>query len=148
LNVLEYMYNKIVCNNLASVGYYVGGMSEQELKLSETRQVILATFSMAAEGLDIPTLNAEFLISPKTDVVQAVGRILRAKHATSKPIIYDFIDSHETFRRQWAKRRAFYKKQKYKIVDVHDQGGEGEGEGEEEENKGTCLIKLTKFKAI
>jgi superfamily II DNA or RNA helicase len=146
LNVLEYMYNKIVCNNLASVGYYVGGMSEQELKLSETRQVILATFSMAAEGLDIPTLNAEFLISPKTDVVQAVGRILRAKHATSKPIIYDFIDSHETFRRQWAKRRAFYKKQKYQIVDVHDQ--EGEGEGEEEENKGTCLIKLTKFKAI
>jgi hypothetical protein len=27
LNVLEYMYNKFVCKNLASVGYYVGGMS-------------------------------------------------------------------------------------------------------------------------
>ena len=146
LNVLEYMYNKIVCNNLASVGYYVGGMSEEELKMSETKQVILATFSMAAEGLDIPTLNAEFLISPKTDVVQAVGRILRAKHATSKPIIYDFIDSHETFRRQWAKRRAFYRKQKYCIVDIQDACGEDEEEDEKESNKGTCLIKLTKFK--
>lgn len=143
LNVLEYMYNKIVCNNLASVGYYVGGMSEQELKTSETKQVILATFSMAAEGLDIPTLNAEFLISPKTDVVQAVGRILRAKHATSKPIIYDFIDSHETFRRQWMKRRAFYRKQNYKIVD--NKYAEDEDEQEErEEHKGKCLIKLKK----
>jgi len=141
LNVLEYMYNKIVCSNLASVGYYVGGMSEQELKVSETKQVILATFSMAAEGLDIPTLNAEFLISPKTDVVQAVGRILRAKHATSKPVIYDFIDSHETFRRQWAKRRAFYRKQKYCIVD--NQYSEEESE-EKEATQGICLIKLNK----
>lgn len=144
LNVLEYMYNKIVCNNFASVGYYVGGMSEQELKISETKQVILATFSMAAEGLDIPTLNAEFLISPKTDVVQAVGRILRAKHATSKPIIYDFIDSHETFRRQWVKRRAFYRKQKYTIVD----GSVEEDEDEEQcqSNTGKCLITLKMVK--
>ena len=80
LNILEYIYNKFVCKNLASVGYYVGGMSEQELKISETKQVVLATYSMASEGLDIPTMNAEFLITPKTDVVQSVGRVLRAKH--------------------------------------------------------------------
>jgi superfamily II DNA or RNA helicase len=142
LNVLEYMYNKIVCNNLASVGYYVGGMTEQELKISETKQVILATYSMAAEGLDIPTLNAEFLISPKTDVVQAVGRILRAKHATSRPVIYDFIDSHETFRRQWMKRRAFYRKQKYQIIDSLTKNEIEEEEDIEDKNQGTCLIKL------
>jgi len=142
LNVLEYMYNKIVCNNIASVGYYVGGMSEEELKISETKQVILATYSMAAEGLDIPTLNAEFLISPKTDVVQAVGRILRAKHATSHPVIYDFIDSHETFRRQWVKRRAYYRKQKYHIVDSLTK--EIEEEEDEPNNMGKCLIKIVK----
>jgi superfamily II DNA or RNA helicase len=146
LNVLEYMYNKIVCNNLASVGYYVGGMTEQELKISETKQVILATYSMASEGLDIPTLNAEFLISPKTDVVQAVGRILRAKHATSRPVIYDFIDSHETFRRQWMKRRAFYRKQKYQIVDSLTKNEIEEDDDDiEDKNQGTCLIKLKKI---
>ena len=32
LNILHYMYKKFVCKNLASVGYYVGGMSEVELK--------------------------------------------------------------------------------------------------------------------
>ena len=116
LNILHYMYKKIVCKNLASVGYYVGGMKEADLKQSEKKQIILASFSMSAEGLDIPTLNTEFLITPKTDIVQSVGRILRAKHSFSHPIIYDFVDSHDVFQRQWLKRKSYYKKQNYKII--------------------------------
>jgi len=116
LNVLEYIYNKFVCKNLASVGYYVGGMSESELKKSENTQVVLSSYSMCSEGLDISTLNAEFLITPKTDVVQIVGRILRSKHKYSHPIIYDFVDSHDVFQKQWLKRKSYYKKQNYKII--------------------------------
>ena len=116
LNILHYIYKKIVCKNLSSVGYYIGGMSEFDLKRSETKQIILASYSMSQEGLDIPTLNTEFLITPKTDIIQSVGRILRAKHKFSHPIIYDFIDSHEVFQRQWQKRKSYYKKQNYKIV--------------------------------
>jgi len=37
LNILNYMYNKFVCKNYASVGYYVGGMSEEELKKTEKK---------------------------------------------------------------------------------------------------------------
>ena len=117
LNVLHYIYNKMVCKNIASVGYYVGGMSELELKKSEKKQVILASFAMASEALDIPSLNAEFLITPKTDIVQCVGRVLRAKHAFSDPIIYDIKDSHDVFVRQWVKRKAYYKKQNYNIIE-------------------------------
>ena len=58
-----------------TVGYYVGGMKEKDLKISETKTVILATYSMAAEALDIKTLTTLFLLTPKTDVQQAVGRI-------------------------------------------------------------------------
>jgi superfamily II DNA or RNA helicase len=116
LNILHYIYKKFVCKNLASVGYYIGGMNEVELKKSEKKQIVLASFSMSSEGLDIPTLNAEFLITPKTDIVQTVGRILRAKHQFSHPIIYDFVDSHDVFQRQWLKRKAYYKKQNYKII--------------------------------
>ncbi len=119
LSILHYMYKKIVCKNLASVGYYIGGMKETDLKLSETKQIVLASYSQSSEGLDIATLNAEFLITPKTDIVQVVGRILRAKHAFSNPIIYDFVDSHDVFQRQWLKRKAFYKKQNYKIVGIN-----------------------------
>jgi superfamily II DNA or RNA helicase len=143
LNVLEYMYKKLVCKNYASVGYYVGGMDEASLKNSETKQVILSSYGMAAEGLDISTLNAEFLISPKTDIEQCVGRILRAKHATNTPIIYDFIDSHDVFKKQWLKRKAFYKKQNYKIVEF----GKGakpdkldETTGKEYVMPGECLL--------
>jgi superfamily II DNA or RNA helicase len=58
----------------------------------------------------------QFLITPKTDIVQTVGRILRAKHAFSHPIIYDFVDTHDVFQRQWLKRKSYYKKQNYKII--------------------------------
>ena len=116
LSILHYMYKKFVCKNLASVGYYVGGMCETELKKSEKKQIVLASYSMSQEGLDIPSLNAEFLITPKTDVVQTVGRILRAKHNFSHPIIYDFVDSHDVFQRQWLKRKSYYKKQNYQII--------------------------------
>ena len=116
MNILHYIYKKFVCKNLASVGFYIGGMKESELKQSEKKQIVLASYSMSSEGLDIPTLNAEFLITPKTDIVQTVGRILRAKHKFSHPIIYDFVDSHDVFQRQWLKRKAYYKKQNYKII--------------------------------
>ena len=117
LNVLHYIYNKIVCKNIVSVGYYVGGMKEYELKKSEKKQVVLASFSMASEALDIPSLNAEFLITPKTDIVQSVGRILRAKHTFSSPIIYDIKDNHNVFQKQWLKRKTYYKKQNYNIFE-------------------------------
>jgi superfamily II DNA or RNA helicase len=118
LNILHYIYKKFVCKNLASIGYYIGGMSEAELKKSEKKQVVLASYQMSSEGLDIPTLNAEFLITPKTDIVQTVGRILRAKHAYSHPIVFDVVDSHDCFKNQWSKRRIYYKKQNYRIIGI------------------------------
>lgn len=113
-NLLKYLHDAIKARNISTVGYYVGGMKEQSLKESESKQVIIATFSMAAEGLDIKTLTTLIMATPKTDIQQSVGRILREKH--SQPIVVDIIDSHEPFKNQWKKRRAFYMKEKYKIV--------------------------------
>ena len=53
------------------------GMKPNELRDSQEKDIILGTFSMAAEGMDIPKLNTIILSSPKSDVVQAVGRILK-----------------------------------------------------------------------
>jgi superfamily II DNA or RNA helicase len=113
-NLLKYLHDAIKTRNISTVGYYVGGMKEQALKESESKQVIIATYSMAAEGLDIKTLTTLIMATPKTDIQQSVGRILREKH--SQPIVVDIIDSHEPFKNQWKKRRAFYMKEKYKIV--------------------------------
>ena len=52
--------------------------------------------------------------TPKTDIEQSIGRILRDKH--SNPLVIDIIDSHRIFKNQWAKRKTFYKKENYTIV--------------------------------
>jgi superfamily II DNA or RNA helicase len=96
------------------VGYYVGGMKEAALKESEKKKIIIATYAMASEGLDIKTLTTLILASPKTDVCQSVGRILRQKH--SSPLVIDIIDEHDIFMSQWYKRRKYYKSQDYKIL--------------------------------
>jgi superfamily II DNA or RNA helicase len=112
-SLLNYLYRAIVYKNFASVGYYIGGMKESELKKSESKNIILATFSMAAEALDIKSLTSLLLASPKSDIVQAVGRILREKH--SNPLVIDIIDGHDVFQNQFNKRRAFYNQKNYRI---------------------------------
>jgi superfamily II DNA or RNA helicase len=69
---------------------------------------------MASEALDIKTLTTLILATPKTDIVQAVGRILRVKH--ERPMVIDLIDSHEVFLSQWQKRRKYYTSNQYKIM--------------------------------
>ena len=112
-NLLTYIYDAIVCRNISPVGYYLGGMKQAELKESAGKQVIVATYSMAAEGLDIKTLNTLILATPKTDIIQAAGRIVRMKH--ERPMIIDIIDSHDMFLRQWQKRRRYFSENKYNI---------------------------------
>jgi len=113
-NLLTYLYDAIKHRNIATVGYYLGGMKEPALKESETKQVIIATYSMAAEALDIKTLTTLIMATPKTDIEQAVGRILRERHGS--PVVVDIVDEHSTFKNQWAKRKSFYKKQNYRII--------------------------------
>ena len=117
-NILKYMYDAIHHHNITTVGYYVGGMKEAALKDSESKQVVLATYSMAAEGLDIKSLTTLFMITPMTNIEQSVGRILRQKHEFA-PIVVDIIDTHDNFQRQWAKRKKFYKNQNYKIIQAN-----------------------------
>lgn len=114
-NILSYMFDAINHHKICTVGYYVGGMKEAALKQSESKQVVLATYSMAAEGLDIKSLTTLFMITPMTNIEQSVGRILRQKHEFA-PIVVDIIDTHDNFQRQWAKRKVFFKKQNYKII--------------------------------
>ena len=98
-------------------GMYIGGMKSDALKACEDKQVIFATYAIASEGYDQKGLDTLVLSSPRSDVVQSVGRILREKEADRKtvPEIHDFIDMVGHFAGQWRKRRAFYKKCGYAI---------------------------------
>ena len=111
-SLIKYLHDKIEIFE-QSVGYYLGGMKESALKESESKKVIIATYAMASEGLDIKSLTTLCMATPKTDVCQSVGRILRSKH--KQPMVIDIIDSHDIFKRQYGKRRTYYHKKKYLI---------------------------------
>lgn len=137
-NLLKYLFEAIEHRKIATVGYYVGGMKEEALKASENKQVIIATYAMAEEALDIKTLTTLIMATPKTDVRQAVGRILRQKH--KQALVIDIVDQHDIFQRQWNKRRRYYNKKKYNIIcaDVENY----------KKNKWEDISKKKKFKSV
>ena len=100
-----------------SRGFYVGGMKPDQLRESQEQDILLATFSMASEGMDIPKLNTVILASPKSDVEQSVGRIFRQKANVRKfhPLIVDIQDTFSMFKNQSNKRVILYHKLNFTI---------------------------------
>jgi len=95
------------------IGYYIGTTSEAERKTSSECRIILSTYTMAKEGLDIPRLDTLILATPKGDIVQASGRVQR-KHSEKKtPLIIDVIDTFSVFEQLRWKRWAFYRKENF-----------------------------------
>ena len=114
-------------------GLYMGGMSEEQLNESSEKKIIFGTFSQAHEGLDIPTLDTLILATPKSDIKQSVGRILReTKGKKNNPHIWDIWD-------QWSLLNAMYKKR----CKVYKEGGfkmDTQEQDEPEIPKGKCLF--------
>ncbi len=103
-----------------SMSYYIGGMKEEEREGgAATAKILLATYAMASEAMNIKTLNSVVLASPRKKVEQSTGRILRIRAHERKvsPIIVDVVDSHDMYRGQYRKRLAYYRKCKYTIQD-------------------------------
>jgi superfamily II DNA or RNA helicase len=103
------------------IGFYVGGLKQQILDITANNcQIILSTYSMAAEALDIPKLNCLVLSSPKVNVEQSVGRILRKKHSeNSLPIVIDIEDHFSIFKNQYKKRLTYYKSNNYPVENIN-----------------------------
>jgi len=112
-SLLTYLHDAIIHRGFASAGYYVGGMKEEALKETEGKQIVIATYAMAAEALDIKTLSSLVMATPKTDIVQSVGRILRTRH--KQPIVVDIVDTHDLFVKQWNQRKKYYRSCNYRI---------------------------------
>ena len=113
---LELLKNRL--NNIheyITTSFYIGKMKIKELKLSEQSQVIFASYGMASEGLDIPDLNTLFMVTPRKDIEQSIGRILRKIDIENPPIIYDFVDMMPFYINQGYHRKKLYKKLNFDI---------------------------------
>ena len=109
-------------NGMLDYGYYIGGMKMCDLDISATKQIILATYQMSSEGLNIPTLNTLILASPIGDIQQSVGRILREKKENRKytPLCIDIYDELSVVKSKGFRRLKYYKSNGYIIKNYID----------------------------
>lgn len=100
------------------MGYYVGGMKNEDLQISEAKQILLGTYNMVSEGFDLPKLDTLVMTSPKSNVEQSVGRIQRKsmKDRVYTPLVIDIVDDFSVFSNQAKKRNLFYKKSGFHVV--------------------------------
>lgn len=89
--------------------------SETRAEWCESKRILIATYAMCKEGFDVPTLNTLLIATPRPDVDQIVGRILRVEKTkrTVSPLIIDIVDC--TFRRQFQERLSLYNKREYTV---------------------------------
>ncbi len=117
---LEYIEQALLQEDSSlCIGYYIGGMKETVREAAgRDAKVLLASYAMASEAMNIKSLNAVVLASPRKRVEQSVGRILRERPSERKipPLILDVVDSHGVYQGQWRKRRAFYKACGYQFI--------------------------------
>ena len=134
---------RLHCEELArrladlGTGLYMGGMKEAKLAESAEQKIIVGTFSQAHEGLDIPVLDTVLLTTPKSDVKQAVGRILRETTGKKNdPVILDIKDNWGLLGSMFYKRRKMYKESGFEI---ETEGDDEQGEREPVALTGFCF---------
>lgn len=93
-------------------GLYIGGQaSTAEMK----KNPVIATYGIAAKGIDFqppPTLC--ILAGPRSDVRQAIGRVLQPQ-APHTPMILDIVDGARPLIGQAHRRRRFYEDRQFNV---------------------------------
>lgn len=81
-------------------------------------KVLLASYSLVAEGLDVPMLENIILASPVKDerlVIQSIGRCQRPYKDKKVANVYDLVDDVSMLDRFFSKRKSVYKKEGWKV---------------------------------
>jgi hypothetical protein len=132
------LHCEYLCSQFPGIsGLYMGGMKEADLAETSKRGIIFGTFSQAHEGLDIPTLDTVILATPKSDIKQSIGRILRETSGKKNPPkIFDMLDRWSLLYSMYQKRRRVYKEGGFLIDTSADEPPVVN------EFKGKCLLTL------
>jgi superfamily II DNA or RNA helicase len=126
-----YLQNRLGSNS----ALYIGGMKEKDLEESSRAPIVIATFQLAHEGLDIPALDTVILATPKSDIKQSIGRIMRETAGKlNDPLIFDIVDHWSVFFAMFRKRLKVYREGGF------DVGATFEEKPPEVFGKGRCLM--------
>lgn len=109
---LNFLFKRVITDKTCDT--FIGEKKKEELKKALEADVIFATYGICKEGFDCPSLDTLLFATPKSDVIQAVGRILRRKNKFH-PVVIDIVDKQfGTLKGQYYKRKQYYNKKQYK----------------------------------
>ena len=94
------------------IGFYVGGMKQTALDAAARSQILLATFQMAAEAMDVPGLTL-LLATPLGDVNQSVGRVRRC---AGKAVVLDVLDGFAPYLGMADRRARWYRSEHFNVL--------------------------------
>lgn len=89
-------------------GFYIGANTKADREARDkvkARPVMFTTWSMMAEGTNIPWLDTAVLAAPRSNVNQPIGRIRREYDGKKYPVVMDFVDSDSPVFAGYANRR-------------------------------------------
>lgn len=93
------------------VAFLIGKTKPKDRETAKDATVILASYAVASEGLDINSLDTLLLLTPRSGsncIVQCVGRLLRT--GGRSPLVIDFVDDLQVFHNMQRKRCIEYRK--------------------------------------
>ena len=94
------------------------GKTERKEAIEKMRtgelSILMASYKLCREGLDVPVLDRLFMASPVkfvSVVVQSIGRIARTAEGKKPPVCYDFVDRNIGYcERAYKERKRSYRK--------------------------------------
>jgi superfamily II DNA or RNA helicase len=117
---LKYIYSQLNCPDYSEI--VTGKYCTDERKgkqLEFPKLLTLSTFHLFSEAIDF---GGDFIIlaTPKSNIEQAVGRILRGQKTTYRPAVFDIVDTFSIFGNMRWKRNHFYKQQGFEVIHLNE----------------------------
>lgn len=109
--------DKVIERGEINTYMYIGKTKKEERNEAEKyADILFGSYTLADEGLDIAHLNTIVMCTPKKDIIQAVGRVMRKilEDGDTRPLIIDVIDQLSIYPYQYKKRENVYTKSNYK----------------------------------
>jgi hypothetical protein len=94
---------------------YLGSMKKAQRDEATKAQIIVATYGMAYEALDIPRLDTLVMLTPRSEIEQPCGRIMRPHPSKKTPLIIDLVDPFSLFRGFSFKHFSYFRELGYAI---------------------------------
>jgi superfamily II DNA or RNA helicase len=113
---------QLICDNIAEANFVSGEMKTTTRKdhyddINEgTNQIVVATYGVAAVGINIPRIFNLVLIEPGKSfvrVIQSIGRGIRKAEDKDNVQIWDITSSAKFSKRHLTERKKFYKEANY-----------------------------------